>query len=113
MLPFAHVRARWRALQVFLLQAKIDAEVESPSPSLNQREMDRLLRRQDRELHELFESARLLPRTNPLRRAAERAFDCGKTCLRADPESETFALAAHEYELALLQLRGAMLSARN
>ena len=109
----ANVRARWRALQVFLLQARIDAEVESPTPSLSDRELQRLLRRQDRELHELFETARLLPRTNPLRRAAERTFDCGKTRLRADPESETFVLAAHEYELALRQLRGAMLNARN
>lgn len=109
MLSFAKVRARWRALQVFLLQAKIDAEVESPAPSLTERELRRLVRRQDRELRELLEIARALPRASRLRRAAERAFDSGKIRLAADPDSETFTLAAHEYELALRQLRSAML----
>ncbi|MDQ3035220.1 MAG: hypothetical protein M3Y87_22630 [Myxococcota bacterium] len=115
MRPLASVRARWHALQVFLLQARIDVESRSLAPTLSDAELEALADQQRRTLQGLFQTARELPPASPLRRAAERAFENGSTRLEADPSSETYLLASHEFEVALRQLRGAVLrvGARN
>jgi hypothetical protein len=109
MRPLANARTRWHALQVFLLQARIDAESRSLSPTMSDIELAALAEEQKRSLEGLLETARELPEANPLRRAAERAFDTANTRLEADPDSEVFILASHEFEVALSQLRSAAL----
>lgn len=109
MRPLANARARWHALQVFLLQARIDAESTSLTPTLSDAELDALADEQRRLLEGLAQTARVLPPASALRRAAERACDTGSTRLEADPSSETYLLASHEFEVALQQLRGAVL----
>jgi len=107
--PLAGVRTRWHALRVFLVQAAIDAEARSLAPTRSDAELEALAEQQRRSLEGLLETARVLPPASPLRRAAERAVDTGSTCLAADPDSETYALAAHEFEVALRELRGEVL----
>lgn len=109
MRPLAGVRARWHALRVFLVQAAIDAESRSLAPTRSDDELEALAEHQRRSLEGLFETARVLPPASPLRHAAERAFDTGRTRLTADPSSETYVLASHEFEVALRQLRGEVL----
>jgi hypothetical protein len=92
-----------------MVQAAIDAEARSLEPTRSDAELEALAEQQRRSLEGLLETARVLPSGSPLRRAAERAADTGSTCLAADPESETYLLAAHEYEVALRQLRGEVL----
>lgn len=109
MKPLASARTRWHALQVFLLQARIDAESRSLAPTMSDIELEALVEEQKRSLEGMLETARALPSANPLRRAAERAFDTANIRLEADPDSETFILASHEFEVALNQLRTAAL----
>lgn len=113
MAAFANVRARWHALSVYVLATRIESECAAPVPRLQESELDRLLQRQDHQLRELFESARELPRSSSLRRAAERAYDTGRSRLEADPASEAYALASHEHELALRELRAAIVRSRS
>ncbi len=76
---------------------------------MSENELEALAEEQKRSLEGLLETARTLPPANPLRRAAERAFDTANTRFEADPDSEKFILASHEFEMALSQLRSAAL----
>ena len=108
MTAIASVRTRLQAVRVFVLQARIDREIAAAEPSLEEPQLDALLQTQRRSLHGLFRSAEGLPRTSPLRSAAERAFGAGAGALTADPDTEAYALRAHEYELALADLRASV-----
>lgn len=105
MTALAHVRARLQAVRVFVLQARIDREVTGVEPSLEDPRLEALIETQRRSLRGLYRTAEALPVTSPLRRAAERTFGAGASVLTADPDSETYTLRAHEYELALAELR--------
>lgn len=109
MTALAHVRARLQAVRVFVLQARIDREVTAVEPSLEAPRLEALIETQRRSLRGLYQSAESLPSTSPLRRAAERTFGAGAGALTADPDSESYALRAHEYELALAELRASVI----
>lgn len=112
MAPLDIVRARLHALRVLVNQARIDRELAGVAPTMAERDLQALLHDQQRTLGSLHRTAMRLPPRSAVRCAAERAFDAGSTCLAADPESELYALSAHEYELALADLRGALRARR-